>query len=278
MTVREALTISARTIEVPDARVLMMHVLNTDAAGLVMKYPDALSKEQKDAFFSAVKRKEAGEPTAYITGTRGFFGLDFIVTPDVLIPRAETEELVERALSFIPKDAPCRVLDLCTGSGCVGLAIAHERPAARVTLCDVSQGAIETAKNNARALGLSAEFILGDVRTLSLSQRRFDVIVSNPPYIKDGYRDRLDREVKDFEPHLALFGGEDGLTFYRIIIRRFKDALSPGGVMLFESGDENGGAEICESIVKIFSDNGYKDARANRDLSGNMRVICARRA
>ncbi|MBQ3378674.1 MAG: peptide chain release factor N(5)-glutamine methyltransferase [Clostridia bacterium] len=276
MTVREALALSERITERPDARLLMMHVLNTDAAGLISKYRDELSDKKRDDFFSAVRRCADGEPSAYITGRRGFYGLDFIVTPDVLIPRQETEQLVERALEHIPYDAPCRVLDLCTGSGCVGLSIAHERPLASVALCDVSEGALNVAKRNSQALGLNADFILGDVRTLELSPESFDVIVSNPPYIKDGYRDMLERKVRDHEPPLALFGGEDGLMFYNMITRRFKDALSHGGVMLFESGDECGGKKICESIVKIFNENGYKDARMYADLSGNMRIISAR--
>ncbi|MBQ1375926.1 MAG: peptide chain release factor N(5)-glutamine methyltransferase [Clostridia bacterium] len=277
MTLREALSEAARRIDMADARVLMMHTAHTDAAGLIQKYRDALTPEEEETFFFMVRRCEAGEPPAYITGKRGFYGLDFIVTPDVLIPRAETELLVERALEHIPADAPCRVLDLCTGSGCVGLTVAHERPRARVTLCDVSEAALRVAKRNADALGIDAKLILGDVRTLELSGESFDVILSNPPYIKTGYRDSLEPRVRDFEPSLALFGGEDGLMFYRVIIRRFREALSPDGVMIFESGDESGGAEICESIVKIFNENGYKDARVYPDYSGNMRIILARR-
>jgi len=248
LTVKEALNIASNDIPEADARVLMMHTLDTDAAYLRLMYRDALSLDNENTFFAYVSRRKTGEPCAYITGHREFYGIDFIVTPDVLIPREDTEVLVDLALDDIPKDAPVRVLDLCTGSGCIGLTVAHERPLSDVTLVDVSEKALDVARRNAEKLGINAGFIPGDVLDMPVPDGEFDMIVSNPPYITTEDMAGLEVQVKDFEPHLALCGGDDGLIFYEAIARRFYKSLKCGGRLLFESGDTTDGKAICEKI------------------------------
>lgn len=275
--VREALNTASSLVPKNDARILLMHVLSVDSAKLIASYGNELTKEACDAFFSYVSRRASGEPAAYITGRREFYGLDFIVTPDVLIPRAETEVLVDRTLLEIPDNTPVKVLDLCTGSGCIGLTIAYERKNAEVTLCDISNAALDVAKRNAKSLGVKASFILGDVNEICVPDDSYDVIVSNPPYIKTDVIKNLDTEVKAYEPHIALCGGEDGLMFYRTIAKRFCSSLAPGGALLLESGDETDGKDICGRIAKILGEYGYVDIEIMPDLSGHMRVVSARR-
>lgn len=221
-------------------------------------------------------RRLAGEPAAYLVGRWGFYGLDFAVTPDVLIPRMDTEVLVDCALERLRgKTEQARVLDLCTGSGCIGCAIAHALPQSRAVLADVSEAALAVARENIAALGLS-----GRVSAERLDVRQsppralgsFDMIVSNPPYIRDDEMPELDPSVRDYEPALALAAGADGLEFYRAIAERWTPLLRLGGWLLLEVG-EGQAAEVIALLRRA----GLRGLGTARDTAGTERVVFGRK-
>jgi release factor glutamine methyltransferase len=251
-----------------DARVLLRHVLGWSPAQLASRAHETLSPPIIEAFAALVSRRTAGEPVAYITGTREFYGLPFKVSPAVLIPRPETELLVELALEHIPSDMPCCVLDLGTGSGCVALALATQRPKARVIATDCSQEALDVANTNADALGVqNIEFLRGDwfdaIDTLSL---RFGVIVSNPPYIAAG-DPHLGAGDLRFEPRGALTARARGLDCIHTIVHGAPARLVAGGWLLFEHGYDQ--AQACRSIL---SRAGFGARYSWPDLAGIERV------
>ena len=222
-----------------------------------------------------VRRRLAGEPVAYIIGQWDFYDMTLTVTPDVLIPRddsmAVTDLAIKKAL-FLPENP--RVLDLCTGSGCIGLAIARRVRDAKVTLADVSQAALRVARRNVTDLKLG-----GRVTCVPLDVRKpaapflgkFDLIVSNPPYVTTAEMETLDPSVRDYEPHLALHGGEDGMDYYRAITQNYTAALRPGGWLALEfgMGQENAVCEILQAA-------GYEIAELREDNSGIVRAVLAR--
>ncbi len=223
----------------------------------------------------ALQRILAGEPLAYVLGKWDFFGLPLFVDNRVLIPRDDTCAVTELAIRYglNLKTGP-RILDLCTGSGCIGLAIANRIKDARVTLADISKDALAVAKTNITSLKLSAR--VSCVQASALEQPKpflgkFDMIVSNPPYITGQEMLELDNSVKDFEPHLALFGGEDGLDFYRAISQNFKNALLPGGYLCFEFGKGQG-----DDVCKILEDNAFTILERTRDYNNIERAVIAR--
>ena len=222
----------------------------------------------------AVSRYLKGEPLAYILGEWEFFGLPLYVTKDVLIPRDDTCAVVELAINkalFLGKDP--RILDLCTGSGCIGLAIASRVKDARVTLADISKDALAIAKKNAMRNHLNARVTCIGAEALQAPTKflgQFDLIVSNPPYITGTEMKELPRSVADFEPHLALFGGDDGLDFYRSIADRYRAALKPGGYLCFEFGDGQG-----DSVCEILEANGYTILERSRDYNDRERAVIA---
>ena len=214
------------------------------------------------------------EPIAYILGQWEFYGLPLHVTPDVLIPRDDTCAVAELAIRqglFLDKDP--RILDLCCGSGCIGLAIASRVKDAKVTLADISQKALAVAKENVALNKLS-----GRVRCVSADALRpafpflgkFDMIVSNPPYITGEEMKQLPRSVAEYEPHLALYGGEDGLDFYRSIAKNFAVALKPGGYLAFEYGDTQ-----ADDVCAILVENGYTTLERARDYNDRERAVLA---
>ena len=208
ITVGEALAEACRKIDAVDARVLLCHVMECDAGFLIAHPGAALGGGRQHALEALVARRCAGEPVAYITGRREFFGLDFKVTPAVLIPRPETELLVELGLERVPKNRPSRVLDLGTGSGCVAISIARDRPLASVTATDHSSEALALAGENARALDVqNIEFARG-AWYAAVDDRQFDLIVSNPPYVADGDPHLAQGDLR-FEPRAALVAGAD---------------------------------------------------------------------
>ncbi len=225
----------------------------------------------------AVERILAGEPLAYVLGEWDFFGMTLLVNKNVLIPRddtcAVTELAINKALSLDPAS---RILDLCTGSGCIGLAIAHRVKDARVTLADISKDAISVAKKN-----ISAQKLLGRVSCVSADALdepaqllgKFDLIVSNPPYITTQEMTELPASVKDYEPHLALHGGEDGLIFYRSIAEKYQKALKPGGYLCFEFGMGQG-----DAVCRILEENGYTILERSRDYNDRERAVLAQLA
>lgn len=219
-----------------------------------------------------VERRLNGEPVAYIIGEWEFFGLPLDISQDVLIPRADTEVLAERGIVKAKQAGEgARVLDLCAGSGCVGLAVAANVPQCRVVLGELSEGAIRTCKQNVRRNNLNARVTCLAVDAMenpSSALWDFDVIVSNPPYIPTKDIETLDSSVKDYEPLMALDGGEDGLNFYRAIASKWKTALRLGGTLIFEVGIDQAAA-----VEEILAENGYEDIKTTADTQGIWRVV-----
>ena len=218
----------------------------------------------------------AGEPLAYILGEWSFYGLPFAVTPDVLIPRDDTMAVTDLAIEALREyPAPQRVLDLCTGSGCIGLAVAHSVETARVTLADVSDKALRIAKQNTANLRLKSRVTAFSVDVLQPAPRflgQFDLIVSNPPYITTKEMTELPVSVWAYEPHLALDGGADGLDFYRAIVKNFDSALRPGGTVCFEFGLSQEAA-----LGNLLEQAGFDEINFRKDLRGITRAVSARK-
>ena len=221
-----------------------------------------------------VRRLLEGEPIAYVLGEWDFYGMRLHVTRDVLIPRDDTCAVTALAIKkalFLEQDP--RILDLCTGSGCIGLAVANRVKDARVTLADVSREALAVAKTNITAQKLSARVSCVQVDALEAPPAflgKFDLIVSNPPYVTAKEMEALDHSVKDFEPHLALFGGEDGLDFYRSIAEKYREVLKPGGYLCFEFGKDQG-----DAVCTILEANGYTILERTRDYNDIERAVLA---
>jgi release factor glutamine methyltransferase len=266
---REArIRLAAAGADDADAEVLLAAALDRSRAWLFAHGADALESGAADRFEAMLARREAGEPVAYITGRRGFWRFDLRVTPDTLVPRPETELLVELALERLPEGKPLRIADLGTGSGAIALALAHERPAARVVAVDASAAALEVARGNARALGIgNVEFREGDwLRPLAGDS--FDLVASNPPYIALG-----DPHLDDLrhEPALALTSGADGLDAIRAIVRDAPACLAAGGWLLLEHGLDQGPA-----VRALLASAGYADVATARDLEQRDRVTLGR--
>lgn len=237
-------------------------------------YRDAplyVAPQTERAIRSLAERRLDGEPAAYLLGEWDFYGLTLDVTPAVLIPRVDTEVLAEEAIAFVKEQGRCRVLDLCAGSGCVGLAVAANAPACRVVLGELDPEALRVCRGNIRRCGLG-----GQVSAVRMDALRpppgtlgeFRCIVCNPPYIPDGDVPGLDRSVRDFEPRLALCGGEDGYDFYTAIIRQWRDILSPGGRMYFEVGIGQ-----ADTVRAMMCDGGFADVAVVPDTGGIDRVV-----
>lgn len=256
------------SLEAGDARPLLQAALCVDRAFLVAHDDKPLSPGQVAAYSTFVERRRTGEPVAYILGMREFFGLDFKVTPVVLIPRPETELLIELALERIPPHQPCKVLDLGTGCGNVAVALARHRPLAQITAVDYSAAALEVAKQNAQNL-------LGETNSIrfqqsdwyaALNDKKFDLIVSNPPYVAASDPHLQQGDLR-FEPGPALLAGSDGLECIKHIASRAPRHLRGGGCLLFEHG--YGQAEACRSLLAA---NGFSHLFSAVDLAGIPRV------
>ena len=219
-----------------------------------------------------VQRRLAGEPVAYIIGEWEFYGLPMDVSHDVLIPRMDTEVLAERGILKARESGEgARVLDLCAGSGCVGLAVAANAPQCRVVLGELSEGALRVCKQNVRRNELNARVTCLSVNAMeppSSTLWDFDVIVCNPPYIPTRDIESLDISVRDYEPHMALDGGEDGLDFYRFIAAKWKSALRLGGTLIFEVGIGQ-----APQVEEILAKNGFEDIKTTADTQGIWRVV-----
>ncbi len=217
-------------------------------------------------------RRMAGEPVAYLIGEWEFMGRPLDISRDVLIPRDDTEVLAQRAIDLAAGlGEGCRVLDLCSGSGCVGIAVAAGAPACRVVLADWSEDAVRVGRQNVRRNGLSGRITCVKANALEAPATAlwaFDVIASNPPYIPTGDIAGLDASVRDYEPHMALDGGADGLDFYRAIAGKWKQALRPGGHLLLEVGIGQ-----ADSVEKLLAENGFTDIQSTRDTGGIWRLV-----
>ena len=218
-----------------------------------------------------VDRHLAGEPVAYLIGEWEFYGLPLDISEHVLIPRPDTEVLAEKAIEFVQTLGECRVLDLCAGSGCVGLAVASQAPKARVVLGELSEGALRICRQNIRRNGLSGQVVPLPMDVMAgppAHMGEFDCIVSNPPYIPRGDIADLDVSVKDYEPLMALDGGEDGLDFYRTICRDWRDVMHPGTRLYFEVGIGQ-----ADDVLRIMRSVGFGDIQVVDDPGGIPRVV-----
>lgn len=250
------------------AELLLAHSLKLDRIKLYIELDRPLNKDELAGYRALIQRRIGGEPTQYLTGTKEFYGRRFDVDARVLIPRSETELLVEGVLAVLPKDAPVRVLDLCTGSGCIAVTIAAERAAASVWASDLSKDACEVATANAEKLGVGGRVTVlqGDLFGAVPQGAKFDVIVSNPPYVTSGELPTLQREVLR-EPKLALDGGKDGLDFVRRIATAALPSLKAGGWLALEHGNEQG-----EAVKEILVRAGYHAVRIEKDLARHDRL------
>ena len=249
-----------------DVEILLAHVLQKDRAWL-HTWPDKiLNHEQLQTFTRLIERRLQGEPVAYLTGKRGFWTLDLQVNRATLIPRPETELLVEQALLHQPQNQPCQVLDLGTGSGAIALAIASERPSSQVTAIEISADALAVAQANAKRLGIkNIQFLHGNWFE-PLQKQCFDLIVSNPPYIAC-HDPHLQQGDVRHEPATALVSGEDGLDAIRIIIGQAAEYLKKDAWLLFEHGYDQ-----ADAIAKLLKKKHYKNITQVRDLAGHVRV------
>ena len=256
------------------ARQLIMHFSGKTHAQFLADQQLYASEELCNSMDEAVTRLRCGEPLAYVLGEWEFYGLKIKVSPDVLIPRDDTCAVVQLAVNqalFLPESP--RILDLCTGSGCIGLAIASRVKDARVTLADISKDALAMAKKNAQLNKLTTPVLCVESDALKPPAPflgKFDMIVSNPPYITAWEMEQLPASVADYEPHLALFGGDDGLDFYRSIAKNYKSALKPGGYLAFEFGMGQG-----DDVCRILKANGYQILERTKDFNDRERAVLA---
>ena len=229
------------------------------------------SPEREAQVRRLVERRMAGEPVAYLIGEWEFYGLPLDISQDVLIPRTDTEVLAEQAIAYIQTLGECRVLDLCAGSGCVGLAIASQSPQARVVLGEIDDSALKICRQNIRRNSLSARVmpVQMDAREKpARSLGEFQCIVSNPPYIPTGDIAGLEASVRDYEPHMALDGGADGMDFYRSIAEQWKEALTPGGRIYFEVGIGQ-----ADAVLRLMRSQGFGDLQIIKDHHKIPRVV-----
>ncbi len=249
------------------AEVLLAHALSCDRVRLYLDFDKPLGDPELARFRELVRRRVDGEPTAYLVGRREFFGHPFRVDPRVLVPRPETELLVEAALAALPEGGSA--LDLCTGSGCVAVSLALARKGARVLATDVSEEALALARENAVALGAVVEFATGDLWAAVHAGELFDVVVSNPPYVPTGELAGLSREVRR-EPCIALDGGEDGLAVLRRIVLGAASRVKPGGTLCLEMHESH-----VEALPALCRGAGFARAEARPDLAGLPRLVVA---
>lgn len=258
------------------ARELLSYVSGKPSAALMAMQNDDIPEKVAKDYLYAAGRILAGEPLAYILGSWSFYGLELTVSPDVLIPRDDTMAVVDLAMELrmgMPSNP--RILDLCTGSGCIGLALAYKMKDARITMCDISVKALKIAKKNAADLHLSgrATCLQADaLQPVGEFLGKFDMIISNPPYITAREMTELQRSVRDYEPHMALFGGEDGLDFYHAIVKNYGPALKPGGFMCFEFGM---GQE--KDVCQILRDHNFVVVGLKKDSGGIVRAVSAQK-
>lgn len=253
-----------------DAEILLGRAIDMPRSYLFAHPEDSLDDSAMRRLEQAVERRLAGEPMAYITGVREFWSMELAVSPATLVPRPETEVLVDQVLARIPRKADWHILDLGTGSGAIALAIARERPLCNVAATDISTEALGVAELNARELAIpNVSFIVSDWLA-ELGERRFDVVVSNPPYVRDD-DDALDNLTS--EPRRALAAGPDGLDALRILARDCSGVLVPGGLLALEHG-----AEQATSVAALLAEHGWQDIESFRDYAGLPRVTIARTA
>lgn len=266
------LTLKEENIENPrlDAEIMLTDALLINKIDILTHDERELTQDEQSKYKSMVKRRKNHEPIAYITGRKEFYGRDFLVDKSVLIPRPDTEILVETVIERFKDAKNLKILDMCAGSGCIGLTLAKELDAV-VTLCDISKDAATVIRKNAVALGLrdTVNIVTGDL--FENIRDKFNIIVSNPPYIPTSVIGTLEKDVA-FEPKLALDGGKDGLMFYKKIIVTAKDFLADDGALCFEIGIDE-----LEGVKKLMLENNYCDVKSFEDLAGISRVVTCKK-
>ena len=261
------------------AELLLAHILQMPRIQLYLTHDRQLSPIELSAYRELVRRAGEHDPVQYLTGTAHFFGMELKVTPAVLIPRPDTETLVEAVLHHLKlatdtgTEQPLRVADICTGSGAIALALAKHLPNAKVIATDISEAAAEVARQNARQLDLDVDVRVGDLFTPLEGEAPFDIITSNPPYIPTGELTKLDRNVRDYEPRLSLDGGPDGLGFHHRLLQEAPRRLRPGGRMFVEMQFDQ--AEVLRAVASAAGD--WRDVQVLRDFAGHERVLLAQR-
>lgn len=256
-----------------DARLLVLKALGISATDLVIHPDTPLAPEQERILADFTRRRLAHEPVARIVGEREFWGLPFRLSSDTLVPRPDTETVVATALELLPdRQAPLRIVDFGTGSGCILVALLHELPRASGLGIDLSEGALRTARENARANGVGERSRFAASHWADALSGSFDVIVSNPPYITSSVIPTLDEEVRGHDPLLALDGGQDGLDPYRILLSEAGRLLVPGGLLAVEIGYDQE-----EALRSLAADNGLEILRVAHDLSGHPRCVAMKR-
>lgn len=271
----ERLRVSSVPNDLLDAQTLLAHALGKDRTYLIVNYHEPLAAEIRQVYEALIERRAAGEPLQYITGRQEFFGLDFEVTPAVLIPRPESELIVEEVIRLAQRERWERptIVDVGTGSGCLAIAIAREIPRARVIATDLSPDAIAVARRNAirNQVGDRVGFVATDLLD-ALDEKPFaHVILSNPPYIAAAEIPELQREVRDWEPLMALTDRDDGLSFYRRLVRETPPRLLPGGYFICEMGYGQ-----SEAVSAMMSPEVWQEIRLLDDLQGIPRTLVAR--
>lgn len=249
-----------------DARLLLEYVCHTDRNTLLAHPEREVSEEERAKFLTLIERREKREPLQYITQEQEFMGLTFETSVNTLIPRQDTECLVEEAMKNLHDGMA--ILDVCCGTGCILLSLLHYSNDCTGVGVDIDVNAVSLAKKNAKNLGIDATFAVSDL--FEAVEGTFDLITSNPPYIPTKVIETLDPEVKDYEPAAALDGGEDGLTFYRLIAAKAKQYLKRGGMIFFEIGYDQG-----EDVSEIMKENGYRHIEVKKDLAGLDRIVSA---
>jgi release factor glutamine methyltransferase len=266
MTVAQLLAASG--LPALDARALLAHQLGLPRERLIAHPGMEIAAPAADTFRAAVRRRRAGEPLAYLLGEKEFYGRPFVVTPDVLVPRPETELLVDLALAQLRARPASRVLDLGTGSGCIAITLALEQPAARVVATDASLAALAVARTNAKRLGASVDWLAGDWYGALQGPRAFDLIVANPPYVAAG--DPCLAALR-FEPAAALTDGDNGLACLTTIVRGAASHLAHGGVLIVEHGHDQSAA-----VCALFAEGGFH-AVSHADGQGHLRAAIGHR-
>jgi release factor glutamine methyltransferase len=254
-----------------DAETLLLHVVRRNRAALLARWKEVLDAEEAGLYIELVERRFAGEPIQYIFGETEFYGLPFQVTRDVLIPRPETEHLVEHVLELAGRFTQPRIADIGAGSGAIAVTLAAKLPDAHLTAIDLSGPALLIAKENAKRNGVAVRILCGDLLS-PVATERFEIVVSNPPYVPSTDLATLSVEVRDYEPELALFAGDDGLEVYRRLIPDAFEVLVPGGFLALEIGYGQQPA-----IAALLQAACFTDIEFLPDLQGIPRVACARR-
>ena len=270
------------------AELLLLHATNRTRTSLYSHPEDQLSESESQNYFSLIERRASGVPVQHLTGKQEFWGLEFEVAPDVLIPRPETEHLIEVALDRLAlrdlrttktqnmSGEGLLIADIGTGSGCIAIALAKELPAAKILALDISAAALDVAQRNATKLGFSDRITFLESNLLSAISKHsplFDLIVSNPPYIGQREAESVAREVRDHEPAIALFGGEEGYELYAGLITQSAAHLKPGGILVLELGHDS-----LPAVQPLFETPAWTNVGVANDLAGISRVIAAERA